>query len=58
MDEKKLFQRALNLSGLPWNFNSIDFDQAEGRIGFRTDFLSGSIFSAQNAPRKVLFMTP
>ena len=44
MDEKKLFQKALSLSDLPWHVTSIDFDQPEGRIDFHIDFRSGSGF--------------
>ena len=44
MDEKKLFQMALNLSDLPWHVTSIDFDRAEGRIDINIDFRSGSRF--------------
>ena len=44
MDEKKLFQMALNLSDPPWHVTSIDFDQAEGRIDIHIDFRSGSRF--------------
>jgi len=42
MNDKKLFQMALNLSDLPWKVTSIDFDQAEGRIDIHIYFRSGS----------------
>ena len=44
MDEKKLFQMALNLSDPPWHVTSIDFDQAEGGIDIHIDSRSGSRF--------------
>ena len=44
MDEKKLFQMALNLSYPPWHVVSIDFDQLAGGFGIHIDFRSGSRF--------------
>jgi len=44
MDEKKLFQMALNLSYPPWHVVSIDFDQPAGRIDIYIAFRSCSGF--------------
>jgi transposase len=44
MDEKKLFQMALNLSDPPWHVTSIDFDPSAGRIDISIEFRSGSRF--------------
>ncbi|MEM0136412.1 MAG: transposase family protein, partial [Thermoplasmatales archaeon] len=44
MDERKLFQMALNLTDLPWHVVSVDFDKAEGRIDIYIDLRSGSRF--------------
>ena len=38
MDEKKLFQMALNLSDLPWHVTSIDFDSSAGRMDISIEF--------------------